>query len=179
MECWFLPLKEMFLCRRACMIFFIAFLAFRKDRALNRRSWTCLLELVLYEWGNLLILPFWLLSAWLCWCFLVPLCSACYNLLTLYIYIFPLVPLMMDEALDYLEKRQVFKFYIQKTLSFYALCIWSMWSINFAILVYVKAVEQPFGCKTSLTRQSCMSVAEHNKFSYFWIECCKASFFCN
>lgn len=57
---------------------------------------------------------------------------------------------MMDEALDYLEKRQVFKFYIQKTLSFYALCIWSMWSINFAILVYVKAVEQPFGSKTCL-----------------------------
>lgn len=35
-------------------------------------------------------------------------CSACYNLLTLSFFFFPLVPLMMDEALDYLEKRQVF-----------------------------------------------------------------------
>lgn len=53
---------------------------------------------------------------------------------------FSLVPLMMDEALDYLEKRQVFSFCIQNSLFFFVLCITSWWSSHFVILVYIKTV---------------------------------------
>lgn len=51
---------------------------------------------------------------------------------------FSLVPLMMDEALDYLEKRQVFSFCIQNSLFFCGLCITSQRSSHFVMLVYVK-----------------------------------------
>lgn len=74
---------------------------------------------------------------------------------------FSLVPLMMDEALNYLEKRQVFSFCIQ---NFIFLCTTYKKSVIYSlhILVYTKTV-----------LLSHLEVMLLSLTSYFQIECWK------